>query len=939
MRKIASVIILLATALVLLTSAVPPPGKLFRSRRLPGQYVDQVTNYFSQHRWAKGKELLDEALEIYPNEANLHYLAGRYWWNGKNYDKARYHLVKACQINYNQQDAKSLLVNVEEITGNYSSAICYVNELLEANPYWKGLWQRKVELYKKMGNFEEANILLKRLYQIYPNDASLGGDYYEVLESTYRQARLSGDMNAAEDALYEMVRMNPNEPEFQLSYANILIQRGKYDEALNNLMAALNANPGEVSLVKKTTDVLLESGRNSAAVNLMQNQMAEHPSPELTALYNRVLEASARINNDSEPYQLFSRVYGMQHTQESLDYLLRESVRRGFDDDALFYIEETRRRNGPSARLVMMEHHIYLRKNMPDVAKRVLEDGIQQFPDDYDINLAVCRNRMTDASDCMRESDYAGAIPLLEFVHKQGVDPEMRNQAVRRLFHCYKYTKRYDDAEQMLQLRRRFDPEYKVIVDWAELLQRQNRSFTALELLQGAYKTEPDPEARKKLGMAYIETAYPYLRERIAEGKFDGVEPVCSQILAIDPDNYIALLYGMRVSSDPMAYVERGLMAYPADITFTTKKALMMADAGDPKSAVELLQPLVGEYPGDEPLTRAFAGVSDAYATQLIKAKDYKRAATVLDFALAINPEDKALLYSRGVVYEKNREWDLAYKYQSHYVPSALEEREFLARMDAIRNKTLHNTVDVGADLLRFGDSYNMVGIGTFGYNHIWKHNTLGIRGNYTGRDAEVVESLKQTNVPVGGRGVQLQLQYGHDFGSSLTASGSVAYGTAYFPRWAADASLTLHTDWDYELGANYRLLQDGGNMLGAFANITHGWSNFFAGGKVTGGVLYDIFYVNASARFRFYPYEGGRSFIEAQLGGGTAPEVEFINYYYTTDVYNQLNTFVALSSSWSLSHNLALQLSGTWNTLYDQRLTVKYRNMFIGHVSFILSF
>ena len=127
--------------------------------------------------------------------------------------------------------------------------------------------------------------------------------------------------------------------------------------------------------------------------------------------------------------------------------------------------------------------------------------------------------------------------------------------------------------------------------------------------------------------------------------------------------------------------------------------------------------------------------------------------------------------------------------------------------------------------------------------------------------------------------------------------------------------------------------------MAGAFANVTHGWDNFFAGGKVTGGFLYDIIYVNASARFRFYPYEGGRSFIEAQLGGGTAPEVEFINYYYTTDVYNQLNTFVALSSSWSLSHNLAVQLSGTWNTLYDQRLTVKYRNMFIAHVSFILSF
>ena len=76
-----------------------------------------------------------------------------------------------------------------------------------------------------------------------------------------------------------------------------------------------------------------------------------------------------------------------------------------------------------------------------------------------------------------------------------------------------------------------------------------------------------------------------------------------------------------------------------------------------------------------------------------------------------------------------------------------------------------------------------------------------------------------------------------------------------------------------------------------------------------------------------------------AEGGGGTAPEVTFLNYYYTTNVYNQLNSFVALSASWAITYNLAVQLSGTWNTLYDQRLTVKYRNLYLAHVSFTLSF
>ena len=57
----------------------------------------------------------------------------KYWFHEKNYDKSRYHLVKAIDDNYNNVNAKHLLVDVEDITENYSSAICYVNELLEVN--------------------------------------------------------------------------------------------------------------------------------------------------------------------------------------------------------------------------------------------------------------------------------------------------------------------------------------------------------------------------------------------------------------------------------------------------------------------------------------------------------------------------------------------------------------------------------------------------------------------------------------------------------------------------------------------------------------------------------------------------------------------------------------------------------------------------------------
>ena len=64
--------------LFLVTAVLPAQNKqrnILPRRDTPGEYAEKVSNLFSQHRWAKGKELLDQGLEYYPEEAGLHYLA------------------------------------------------------------------------------------------------------------------------------------------------------------------------------------------------------------------------------------------------------------------------------------------------------------------------------------------------------------------------------------------------------------------------------------------------------------------------------------------------------------------------------------------------------------------------------------------------------------------------------------------------------------------------------------------------------------------------------------------------------------------------------------------------------------------------------------------------------------------------------------------------
>lgn len=913
---------------------------LFKRRHPASYYVDQVTNLFSQHRWAKGKELLDESLEMYPDDATLQYLAGRYWWNGKNYDRARYHLVKACQINYHYVDAKTLLVNIEEITGNYSSAICYVNELLEVNPYWKGLWLRKVDLYKKMGNYDEANSLLQRLSQIYPTDATITGDYFDVLESTYQQARLAGDTNAAEAALKEIVHITPSDTDYQMAYTNILVREGRTTDALNNLTYAINATPGNVILIQRATEIMLAEGKTAGALALVRAQYEEHKTPELKRLYDSVLAESARMQDESDPYDMHMRVYNTEHSASALQYLLTHSVKKGYYDDALFYINEARKRRGDSAKWYMMEYEVYDRMGRHDSAGKVLETGLKSYPDDYDLNLAACRQKLSEASSEMAEGSYNQAIQLLEFVRRHSVEPEYRGVAVRRLATCYRETAQMDMAVLMLKERLKYDPEYQVTVDYASLLVKQGRPEAALQAIQASFDDARDTVALRALGNAYKETAYPYLKEKLSSGAVKGLQPITDMILSIDPKDYWGLRYSLRTADDALPYALRGIRVYPDDLTFPIRAANILSDRGHNERALNILRSYLSDFPADDDLQRAYAGVSDKVANVLFKDKDYDRAEAVLDSALAMRPLDPGLRYTRGLLYEKRHQWDSAYVYQRHYQPSVLEEGEFKARMNAIRAHTLKNTVDVGADIFRFTDSQHLMGNAGVGYTHSWQEDELELRVNYTGRDADY-DSDEQMYNSVGGQGLQFQGAWTHEFGKIVSLKGATSYGTAFFPRWTVDADFNWHLpkDWDLQTVLSYRYMRDRSSMYSGALGLYHTFDSMYAGGKVTLGTLKDSFFFNAQARVRFYPVDGGRSYVEAQGGAGTAPELTFLNYYYDAGIYNNLNSFVAVTGSWAVTYNLALQLSGTWTTVYDQRSTVTFRNMFMAHVSVAISF
>lgn len=914
----------------------------FSNFKTPGQYVDQISALFAQHRWNRGKEMLDIALEKWPHDPNLYYLAGSYYWHAKDYENARYNLVKSVSINYQQLDAKQLLVDLEEATGNYSSAICYVNELLEVNPYWKGLWARKIELYKKLGNYEEANILLKRLRQIYPNDVSITAAHYELLEGIYNTARQNNDLDDAEDALKDMVRIDPSETDYEIAYANILIQKGKWDEALDVLVGSLHANPGNIGLIKKATDLLMTTGRTLGALNLVRDQMSIRTSGELSALYNKLMESSAQMQEDNQPYELYAKVYDKEHSIEALEYLLKKSYQRGYYDDCLTYIAEMRKKKGDSPALCLMEYEVYLRSNHIDQANNALQKAALKYPNEDDINVAISRLRMSEAADYMKDEAWSKAIPLLEDIYSTTTDEDLKANSVRRLATCYIQKNDFENATRMLREKLRYEPQWVVTQEYADLLEKQGKIEEALEVLYQEYRNAKDERAERSLRAAYEEKAIPYIKSLMQEGSYPKALYVCDGLLDLDPSNYWALRYAMQASPDPEKYLDKAYELYPKDVYFQQKRASQLSLNGEDDAAMNILRPLLKEHPGDTLIKGAYAVASERFALKLMKEKEYERAAQVLDSALALSPNNLALKYDRGLLYEKQRIYDSAFVYQKVYRPGLLEEKEYIEHMNVLRNKAFRNAVEVSYDYIRLNDQIAKNGIAMVGYHRSWKNkHTLGGRVYYSGRDGE--ESSEEDEGTSGGRGLKFELEYTREMGPKWTGTAILSIGEKYFPKYAASVDVTYHASdyWDFNGGALYRKMIDSAQMYGANLGATYQKGHFMLGAKATAGQFHSKTFVNGSLRARYYIYEGGKTFIEAQGGAGTAPELSFSDAFYTPSVYNHLNSYVSLAFNWLIVPGLSMDLSISWNTLYynKEKEQVFYKNLLMGHVQFVVYF
>lgn len=987
--------------------ATPDKRKTAERKDMPPEgstaYYDlEIRERFKIKDYAGAKVLLDEAIKKYPQMSAIHELMGRYYLHeaetgmaGKNasayYDKARYYLIRAIQIDEKNVQARYYMLQVETDTKHYSSAIVYCNDLLEENPYNENLWRKKIDLYRKLGDNAEADRLLERIYTIYPGDDQLQKDMVERKTIKAKQQRDHGDVLGQEQTLRQLVELDPKNGDHYNALANLLYRTGRISEAAE--VAGQGASvTNHAEFVEKRASMLCEMNRHREAVEYVKTYMKRMKNGSLASLLSELEMEAARAAQYNDAYTAYAKIYESQHSMEALDYLVNTSIQRWYLDDAAIYIEEALKRKGESQKLLYSQYLVHKRLGNDRKANTLLQHLYERYPDDEGIAEEMMLLWLDDAKELMGQDQYAEAVPILEKVYDAHTYPYIKEAAFHRLYSCYYQTRQYAKAERLLAQME----GTASITQAASLYNAWGKPKKALDSLAKAYSECPhtDTDTRSLIATTYEEIAIPYVKSLLAAGRVNDAAKQLEEAVTICPDNIDILRYGITAAQrkgdaeTAAFFIGRGLDLYPADPYFILKDAQQRHLSGDNKATLEEIRPLLDEYAGDSLLIALYSETSIDIAGELLHAHQPDDALMIIQSALDIDPDNSTLYYVQGQAYEQKKEWKLAYESYKHYKPGYAELAEYKHHFEELSRHMLRNSLSLEYQQARPGNEDVVSGNAYLNYVHRYSSRTTINAGlAYAGRDGASAQS--DTEMTRGGTGVQLSAGYEHAFTPRFTAKIEAAGATRYFPIVMARLSGTydMPRDWQLSAFASYRLLRSYAGVYGWQSNVVGydpvtqnpiygdaeyvrtGWDEsrksmfqlgagatktidkFAIGGELIGLYFAKKFYFNTNVKMKFNPWEGNSSHIFAVGGVGTAPESSLIDRSLPV-AFNKVNTYVGLGGSYFINRYLTLNLAGTWYTMLSQseRLTTTYiandpfiredyRNYFYIHGSVLISF
>ena len=900
-------------------------------------YFEEAKRDIAEQNFTRAAKMSWRGLQLAPDDLDLKTLLGKANLQLGRYDTARYVLKQVYERRRKDIDVLGFLVTIEHTTKRYSDAICFVNELLEITPYSRRWWRRKILIYKEMGNLEEAERALKRLYQIYPDDTEIQNDYNYIMLNDGNSAVENRRYDDANQVYKTVIDNDPSNKQAYIGIIRNELLKGDPEIALQYTNRALLELRYDQELIEKKIGLLEELGRHEEAIVYIKTKVDKDKFPTIhSETLPYLMQQSANFNEYNDSYEIQKKLLDLNGNSESQTNVINNALGKGYDVDAEYFLKKGIKRSPNNKKLLVQLKELYRPiKDKERFEKEVLKLH-EKFPNDADITYDYNLVMYGRAKTLVENRQFDEALPIFEDLVSS---PDFQKESELQIFGIYLALQKYDEATDQIDKLIGLEPDNPdYLVKKSTLYQEMELFEDALEITRGLEQQYPLEDKYPRIYVSQIEAYATYL---MREQRYRAVLPVVEDGLTRENNNKRLLEIAINASSaipdyeQGVNYSKSALSFYPNNKNFKLKLSNLLAQNKQYDDAISVLDSLKTVYKYDRKIKNSLAEVlwfrgknkeeeglideaiedyrisdslnsTEGYALQrminlYIEKKPNDEALEIVNEKLEEYPNDNFLKYKKGIVFELMEQYDSAYYYQSfREIEDPFERNSWNNALEVLKAAKLKNKLaatytQASSDSLAFSTS-----LASLGYSHKYdEKNTFGADLNYAARRSGV--------------GVQGGLNYSRIFTPTLYADVGVLLGSKFFPKFIlyGNAYKGLKNGYEAQAGIRFSRLQNDINFFSLNLGASRTWEDIWVSAKaiLMRDDQYNYFNFAAQTRINVNARQDYVSFI---VSFGSAPfndqlaegETAFLDFS---------NVLVGAGYGYNISPKTMLLVNGSW--------------------------
>lgn len=889
------------------------------------------------NNFRKAANLSLKGLKMSPNNLDIKEVLGKSYLEMGKLDSARYLLKKV--VDGKRENATSLqyLINTEFISKRYSSAVCYVNELLQKKPYDKGLWIKKISIYDKMGNQEEAIRSVKRLKSIFPKDEKVSNIYnYLMLEKGKKNLK-SQNLEEAKNIYNKVLLKEPNNKSALLSLIKSELLSGDKEAALIIIERALIVFPSDNDFIKKKIGVLSELGRYDEAIVFAKKK---NKQKQYSGTLRYLMQEATTFYKNQNPYELRKKEYDLTGSKKLATKIIATAIAKGQNDDAKYYIDKELKKNSDDKEIFLLKLQYFSRNNNQLEYNRLLSKLHKKFPEDYEIREKYNFYVYNKAKKSVLQEDYV--VATNDFLYL-ATHPEYETLALENLFSIYQIKGNYNDAstiiDKLMSIHKNDNAKY--LAKKSALYEKMGNYEEALKISKKLIKDYPTNKSYKDLYKSESETYVSFLMKDEQYKKALDFITVSTLVIPNENLNSYAINASVAIGDLERAksFGKISSELQPENKELSLKMADVYLNAKNYDTSIKILENLRKKYLYSKKINRAYAEVlyrkgkesenrkefepainyykrsvganpskENASANSLVnlylKTKESEEALKFINKQLKVSPSNN-LYYKKGVAFEQMKKLDSAYHYQKMYNPTIKEYENWSNHINYLKFKKLKNEFEF------IYQSYDSDSLSYKFATASLKYTRFTQKNNYS---AGVSYFAKRNGI-----GLQLNLLWNHIFSKTIYADFRYDIANRFFPKHRISTSVfkTFKRDYELELGARFAVLNSNKNIITGIVGGSKIIDVFWLNAKVFVISDNNNIYNNIVGQAKYFLNDTDNiSFI---VSAGTAPYDEQLGFQ-TSTFLSYVNSMVGLGFNKQIKDKINVTLNGYWHNYEEQR-------------------